>query len=284
MGSDPGCQVPNLSNHLKQHSIFITDGDDVLVVCGEIYSPDQSLVSRLCNSLEHGQWVFHSSMTKPRLEAVAVSTEIGVFIFGGDSKDDKTSEFLPKKSKTWIEGPNIPVGIRKACGVNLPETEEVFLIGGYHGNERNIIKYNYNLHNQGWSTVMTLPFRRTGHACTKSGNQLIVAGGMDDLGISIDKTEIINLVTLDVRIVGALKVPRSYFGLAAFSDGIQERILAFGGYDSSKDSGLEYLSSVEEWNMEEQTWQLLPDVSLKEGKSGFGFYEVSVDILCGMCL
>ena len=215
------------------------------------------------------------------------TTEIGVFIFGGDGHaglDDKTSDFLLKNSKTWVEGPKIPVGIRRGCGVDLPEAEEVFLIGGYHDNEKSIIKYNYREWSREWSNVTKLSFRRTGHACTRLGNEVIIAGGIDNLGNTIDSTEIINLVTLDIKIVGALKVPRSYFGLATFNDGKQFRILAFGGYDSNENSGLQFLSSVEEWNMEEQTWQVLQDVSLKEGKSGFGYYEVSVDKLCGMCM
>ena len=130
-----------------------------------------------------------------------------------------------------------------------------------------------------------MAFRRTGHACTKLGYEIIIAGGIDETGNTIDATEIVNVFTLEKRTVGALKIPRSYFGLAAFStEGLNEIILAFGGYDSNKNSGNEFLSSVEQWNTENQTWQIIQDVSMDVRRSAFGFYEVSVDTLCGMCL
>ena len=56
---------------------------------------------------------------------------------------------------------------------------------------------------------------------------------------------------------------------------VNNKVLAIGGQ-----KGSEYLSSVEEFNLEEEAWSVAP-YSMEEARSFFGYLVVPADKICG---
>ena len=56
---------------------------------------------------------------------------------------------------------------------------------------------------------------------------------------------------------------------------VNNKVLAIGGYN-----GGQRLSSVEEFNLEEETWSMAP-YSLDEARETFGYLVVPEDKICG---
>ena len=268
---EPDCSLPFLNYDSTGHFMAMTsDTNDVLVCGGEQSREHSNMCFQL--DLQNNKWIFHSNMTHSRNQAVVVSMDYGIYIFGGLGSD-KTTEFLSKGSKTWSGSTNIPGGVYSACGLRISDLD-IILIGGGNNRKRMVIlnTSTYQWHN----FTKELDVGRSAHSCILLGDKIMVIGGSDTHGHSISDTEIIPLDPSKPTSHASLNVPRKYFGVAVLQNGQDSRLLAFGGVDSSGFA----VSSVEEWNESDQDWKHL-QITLSENKMNFGYLVISDSSFCG---
>ena len=91
---EPTCILPPLPYESTGHVMAMTPDTNKVLVCGGEESRGHS---KMCFQLDiqNNNWTFHSNLTHPRNQAVVVSTDHGIYIFGGIG-GDKTTNFLPK--------------------------------------------------------------------------------------------------------------------------------------------------------------------------------------------
>ena len=132
-------------------------------------------------------WKIHSQFTEDLysvLGQTAVTlSNIGTYILG-----EKTSQFLPKGSHVWVEGPRPAIegmSFRLSCAVAFSPTEFV-VIGGSptskYGNQFSIYNAETNGGTQLEHSHQHVPPKNRGHACTliKGDRPLvIVTGGLN---------------------------------------------------------------------------------------------------------
>ena len=137
--------------------------------------------------------------------------------------------------------------------------EEFVIIGGFDGTSLTARMVKFNTRNRTWyENQNALVQGRSYHGCTFINGNVIVSGGIDGNLDDLDSTEIINVQTGKSRIVGRMSEQR--VGLALVTAG--NRVLAIGGYTGFgvgyRGFDGNYLSSVEEFNIEEETWSKTP--------------------------
>jgi len=195
----------------------------------------------------------------------------GSYIFDSDWVSGRTtSEFLPSNSNSWVAGPTVP-GRRMWVGCVVKISNEDFLIiGGYDGQDSStrIVKFNTRsgTWEDNWGSLLQ---GRRSHGCTYTSGKVIVAGGYDEGRLK--STEIIDVDRKQSRSAGNMREKRHSFALVT----VNNKVLAIGGY-----GGGQYLSSVEEFNLEEETWSVAP-YSMEEARGFFGYLVVPEDKICG---
>ena len=129
----------------------------------------------------------------------------GTFLFGG-WYSQKTWEWLPISSSTWIHGGSIPdPGFRKGCGVQISPTE-ILLIGGVSSKQR-ILKFN--VETEEWTEMdEKLQPGRYDHSCISFKNNIIVSGGEDSSGETIKSTQIFDKDNLTLSYSSDMEVAR----------------------------------------------------------------------------
>merc|ERR1719361_2629624 len=140
------------------------------------------------------------------------------------------------------------------------------------------MEYSFSLDT--WAEDIWPPLEegRRGHACTRFGDKILVAGGMNSNVGFLSSAIIIDIASKEWVETGSMRDPRSFFGLVHF-DGA---IWAFGGSDSIDTTNYIYhtLDSVEEWDEETGVWTSRSE-RLQEGKMQFGFATIPTSLLCG---
>ena len=222
-----------------------------------------------------GGWTHHSDLTGERESAIGVTLPSGTYLFGGrDSESRHTTDFLPASTSTWQAGPVIPgKGSRQGCGVAVSDTE-IVIIGDYRDDKR-VIKYSS--HNNQWTRMTDLQFGRYAHSCAVHNGKIIVAGGLDQGDDTVVTTEIIDLSNGTPRTGGNLKTPRYHHAIVTLG-GLQPKVLAIGG-DGDESGGGKYLASIEEWNEEEEKWEM-SSMNLSTERREFGAIAISSALVC----
>ena len=108
--------------------------------------------------------------------------------------------------------------------------------------------------------------------CARTEKSVIIAGGYNNYEALLSSTEVLDIATRQVEIVGNLATSRLAFQLAIVTtDGIT-RIFALGGYNGSK------LSSVEEWDEDGKNWK--PAADMEEARNDFAAIAVPLSLVC----
>ena len=165
------CYIPQLPTSIYGQNLVITSGDFQVLHCGG-FNNTNYLRSCLALDVVAKKWVSHSHLTKYRYAATSVTMPNGVYILGGEDSPS-TTDFLPKSSQEWIQGPIIPDdGLHQGCSVRISDTEFV-LIGGYHTWDR-VVKFN--IESSEWIPMPNLKIGRRHHGCAMTGKNIIVTG------------------------------------------------------------------------------------------------------------
>ena len=127
--------LTSLPRGIIHSSLILHDG--AILLCGGEYNPQK------CLQLDHGTWKEHSTLNQERVDHSAVTTQTATFLFGG-LYSEKTYEYLPKGSTTWLMGKTeIPRRFSIGCAIAVESDQEILLIGGL-GTEK-IVLENYGL-------------------------------------------------------------------------------------------------------------------------------------------
>merc|ERR1711976_772591 len=92
-------------------------------------------------------------------------------------------------------------------------------------------EFRFMIQKHEWDLWSDLSQNIWGHSCTRTGDQVVVAGGVSLSFNIIPTTYILDLNTREEKVVGDLIGARAWFGMATLSD----RVLAFGGMSPLKD-------------------------------------------------
>ena len=272
-----GCSVPSMEIGRYMHVTFLTqDSSPRITICG---GRDRGYnYKRDCLVLQSGGWRGGELDDLPdnRHYSASARLDAGVFILGG-YYTPSSSLFLRANSRSWVEGPQLPVSMSYGpCAA--PISDHSFLIVY----ERYVYEFDTRVggptSRAGWRERATWPqlqvSRRYGPGCAVVGNKLIVAGGsnVDDY---LKSTEIIDIEMKTIVFGGDMEKTRGWFHLLS----IQGTLHAVGGH--YKEGSQEFfLKDVEEFVEETGTWK--PVMSLSGVRSSYGGVAVPVnfDLLC----
>ena len=222
--------------------------------------------SEKCLQLDHGTWKEHSTLNKERDLHSAVTTQTATFVFGG-GYSNKTYEYLPKDSTTWLMGnTEIPGGFIGDCAIAVKFEQEILLIGGY-GTEKRILSFDVENH-----TFQVLPFQlNVGRwhlrcAFIPNTNKIMITGGYSDG--SLDSTEVLDTEDGSVTIASPMNSKRTRQGMGVITINGNDRLAVFGGSDERT-----LHDSVELYNTETEKWEI-SDLKLSEARSSFSCLTV----------
>ena len=262
------CSVPSLPKGISGQPSLILTNDDNIILCGGAGNLQECLI------LKGKNWVHHSELIKRREYATAITMAKGTFIFGSswlskDSFSQKTWEWLPSGSSTWVHGGSIPDPGFKGCGVQISPTE-ILLIGGKYSKQR-ILKFN--VETEEWTEMdEKLQPGRYYHSCVVFKDNIIVSGGKDSSGEILKSTQIFDKHDLTLSYSSDMKQARAAHGLVVAHYNNQPTVLAIGGDP--------FTDSVEVWDPESKTWSLSSDLAISEAKAGFGALSVPTRLVC----
>ena len=226
---------------------------------------------------DNDSWKEHSTLNEDRRFASAVTTADGTFIFGGEDGEE-TFEFLPKNSKVWENGrTKIPAGFSYGCAVEVPDRQEIILIGGSETFRRIL---NFDIKTQHFEEMpVSLIKGRYWHTCARlpDTNLVVITGGKDSDFNRHDTTELLNLQDNTIALGNLMNTKRIHHGMAVITIDNEDRLAVFGGEDENRD----YLDSVETLNPRTRKWEV-SDLKLKEAKRGFGWVSLPNDFISNL--
>ena len=131
----------------------------------------------------------------------------------------------------------------------------------------------YDLVTETWTTWPSLSIGRYGHKCVVTKGGVLVTGGYIPGQGFTDETLLIDSTTGISETVGPMNTPRAYHELVI----INGKVTAIGGEDGNR-----YLSSVEQYNDQTNTW-VTSTTSLTQARSSFATLIVATPAsdLCG---
>ena len=219
----------------------------------------------------------HSTFVQYRgLCSSAVTTNYGIFIFGGTRKtgSEYTYEFLPNESSEWQLGKtDIPRGFSRGCAIALKSKPEIWLIGGYYTNRRIL---SFDLQTHAFTILPTkLLVDRHSFQCSyiPNTNKIIVTGGAIG-GCDLSSTEILDTVGGSVTMASPMRGRRHDHGIGIVTVNDVDKVAVFGGYRGIGSRGGYYLKTVEIYNPESKKWED-SKFELEEAKAYFGFVSVN---------
>ena len=269
--------MPSLPNPRATH-ITTTTADGLILTCGGETTGHQADYSCLVldtykpASWPILDWIHHSSLDKPRRLSSVVSLPKGLLLLGGDgSGGSSTSSFLPTGTNSWEAGPELPRGgAEESCAVMISD-HQFLIIGG--SNDPHQV-YEYNMQTEAWTKWPNLKEEKSGHACIKTGQDILIVGGSYEKTFK-NTTTILNISSKTQRSGGTLNIARGYFGLARFG----RHIHAIGGMavpENAYDGPILY--SMEWWDEDTERWTLIEfggNPGLRIGRAAFGYATVS---------
>ena len=268
--------LSSLPTDISWSPSLVQTSDEKILLCGGSNNEQR------CLEFTDNQWNKHSDLTGYREYSSAVSMPEGIFIFGGHpwSWSHSPWEWLPSGTNQWQSGDTIiESGFSTGCAVEINETD-ILLIGGYTSRYR-VLKFDTitkNFTNLG----DVLKEGRSGHACTRFEDQVIVTGGRKGSPYFTESrsTEIINLNDLTkAHTAGNLNLARAAHGLVVVHVENKSTVLALGGGFSGPNGGLNSLNSIEIWNATSKTWRMT-SMKLSKPRIYFGILSVPTRLLC----
>jgi len=255
----------------------ITSGS-LITKSTEIHFCGGSPNGKECHKFIDGAWTRQSQeLATSRDDRMQVDMPGGSYIFDTVSSGT-TYEFLASDSNNWVAGPTVPGRwMKKGCVVRI-SNEDFLIIGGYDDrsddDDRSTRIVKFNTRSRTWEDNWgSLLQARAFHGCTYTLGKVIVAGGYNDFyGGYLSSTEIIDVDSKQSRSAGNMSEKRYGFALVT----VNNKVLAIGGRRGT----LDYLSSVEEFNLEEGTWSMAP-YSMDEAREEFAYLVVPEDNICG---
>ena len=255
----PNLPLPDVDNTRSSvgGSKNMVEQGKTILFCGDYY-PNVKICVQLDNSL----WKKHSSLKQNRSNASFVSTKSGFYIFGG-TVSPNTYEYLAKGSNQWQMGQTqIPKGFDYGCAIALKSRKEVWLFGGWDTPNR-ILSFDVGTHSFRELPQLLKKWRKYGKQCAyiPGTNKIIITGGSELSGYTLNSTEIIDTDNGTVTIGSPMNARRSGHGIGIISIDNRERLVVFGGIDYF--NGM--LDSVELYNEDSKKWEFA-DIKLNEGQ------------------
>ena len=209
-------------------------------------------------------------LSERRSKALAISMPNGIHVFGGS-----TCEFLPNEDSKWITYTEVPKpGFANGHGLAISSTELLLTGGSFDTIEKQILRFNTQT--KEWQSVGEMLEKRSRHSSFLFKNNVIVTGGLQwqkysgRAKVSIAITEMLSLPDLKPRKVGDLITARHNHGMGLVKIKGKSVLIVFGGCKIDATGKRELLSSIEEWNDEEENW-VLSKMTLSEAKEEFGY-------------
>ena len=236
----PGCVLPLLPNPTDWPAAFTTNSE-TLAFCGGVSRPGD------CYVLDTTAMTWKQKDEIPDLRAWtagAVTLDAGVFIMGSYFTPDKLHQLAPGSSE-WLTT-SVPYTIGPCM---VPINQKSFLLIGGRGRLRQVREYNSDT---GWQPADKWPQLTVGRqnpGCSKVGNFIIVAGGMDgDFTQPRKSTDIINISekTITSKPENDMTMPRMAFALKT----INNIVYALGGW-----TGESATDSIERWDASTGVWK-----------------------------
>ena len=223
------------------------------------------------------------SLPQPReSHAVVTLNNIGNYIIGGfgAGSEETTTDFLQQGSQQWVAGPAIPVNMQQGCAVVISERSFLAIY------RKEIREYEVNKEQPtseaGWQEATKWPKLQTDRiwwpGCSKINGKVVIAGGYNLVGETLSSTEVLNIESRTIQYAQDLATPRSQFHIVTIRTQGLERALAMGG-QYYNDKGSNVLDSVEEFDPDTLTWNLLA-ANLLEGRYRFGAVGLPLDLIC----
>ena len=278
--------LPTLPKALSGHVVLAANRTNLMIIGGDTLTGIMAMSGyrpksgRICYILENGNWRCHSMLSHRRSKAVAISMSNGIYVFGGrgDINCEKTYEFLSTDDSKWILYDDLPVlGFENGNGLRI-SPNQLILIGGrvrmFQEIETQILMLNTQ--NKEWTIVGKLLEGRHDFSSYLFNNKVIVTGGWEWWGgskRSRSSTETLSLPDLKPRKTGNLITARHNHGMGLIQIKGKSVLIAFGGCKIDASGKRELLSSIEEWNEEEEKW-VLSEMTLSEAKEEFGYCSI----------
>ena len=283
-----GCSVPDLNGVLQHHTTFLTqDSPARIATCGG--SSNGKRVKE-CWVLQGDSWRAGEldDLPEARIWAADARLEIGVFLIGGATSQDKSSVFLRANTSSWVSGPDVPREMwrgslaldRGPCAA--PISPHSFLVV----HRTDVFEFDTTVggptSNAGWQPKEKWPqlqeLRKNWPGCTVVNGKFIVVSGLgDDNNFkALKTTEIIDLEQRTLSVAGEMAKTRMDFKLLSIN-GILFA-LAGNGYVPENNAHT-YIAEVEEFVEETGTWKAAK--SLPGGRNNHGGVSVTKELVCG---
>jgi len=259
----------------EDHITHVTE-DGLVLACGGEAGDGTDDLSCVQLDVAGSTWVPHSVLSAPRIKATSVALPgVGLYIIGGFKQ--LTTELLPLGADNWIPGPVLPgddeTSYYGICSVLVTPTKFMVIGGDGEGMFGGTRIQVYDSETDEWDLWSDLSQNIWGHSCTRTGDQVVVAGGVSLSFNIIPTTYILDLNTREEKVVGDLIGARAWFGMATLSD----RVLAFGGMSPLKDQ----FNDIQELDMETQEWKLTDEtLATTRGISSFASAVVYINDVC----
>ena len=229
-----------------------------------------------CYLFTNRKWYFHSTFkTLFNSSTCMIPMPNGVYIFKGK---EQNAYFLPKGSKTWEAGPELP----KPCeefwtsiesGHKISEEEFVLLGYDESSSPKDMRIYRYHIVKKLWIFVafsqltftFGMPFTPGGPtSCHFWNGKFIICAQKD----GVRMTEIIDLSTGESNLSGGLQIPRyNKFKMTVAHVNRKPRLIAFGGHKHQNSASnqvnffltlfrSDVVSEVEVWNDITLNWEI----------------------------
>ena len=235
-----------------------------------------------CLKLDHmkNTWTPFNTLNYSRALSTMVQMKTETYLLGGSRADSTlTSEILSHYSNTWQTGPDIPgKGLNSGCAVRISDTE-FLVIGGFDTPQR-ILKFNTQL--KKWSnTSIQLHIGRSNHRCIMINGKILITGGMERETYSAsNSTEIINVGKdgqLHLQKGKDMNEVRCDHGIGFVEIDDTPQAVIIGGFNQVSLPNVS--RSIEIWDDANETW-LKSNLTLKLGKSEFGFATLPTELMC----
>ena len=209
---------------------------------------------------------------KREYHSVVTLENVGVYIIGGNGSKNSmsTSDFLPANTFQWTRGPGLPKDVSthvSGCAVVISDTSFIYINSG-------IIREYKQVQTGFWMDRNRWPAISSRHwvGCARIGSSVLIAGGYRRREYQRD-TYVFDIANRTRRLGGFLATPRAYYHLATVTTGGLTKTFVLGGDDGSGS-----ISSVEEWDEENLTWN--PADDLEEARYIFAAITVPLSLVC----
>ena len=276
--------IPNLPKALSGHALVLTNNNKLMIIGGNTLTGINAMsgynpkTGKICYIFENGNWRCHSMLSERRSKALAISMPNGIYVFGGS-----TCEFLPNEDSKWITYTDVPKPVFvNGHGLAISSTELLLIGGSFDTKEKQILRFNTQT--KKWQSAGKMLEERSHHSSFLFKNNVIVTGGLQiqwqkytGRTVSIAITEMLSLPDLKPRKAGDLITARHNHGMGLVKIKGKSVLIAFGGCKIDASGKRELLSSIEEWNEDEEKW-VLSKMTLSEAKEEFGYCSLLPNI------